>query len=89
MVRVMVSVLFFPAVDHRFKPQSGQIKTIDLVFAASPLSTLLEGMKGKIGWLGIKIMKMCLSGATYLSMNRCFIEQAQKRTKQTSSSSIH
>jgi len=40
-VRVMVSVLVFPVVNHRFKPQSGQIKTIDLVFAASPLSTLL------------------------------------------------
>ena len=36
---VIVSVLASSAVDRGFEPRSGQTKTIQLVFVASPLST--------------------------------------------------
>ena len=35
----MVSVLASSVIDRRFEPRSGQTKTINLVFVASPLST--------------------------------------------------
>ena len=47
----MVSVLFSSAVDRGFEARSGQInaKTIQLVFAASPLSTHYEGEIAETG----------------------------------------
>ena len=61
--------------DHGFEPGSGQIKTIKLVFAASPLSMQHYGVRAKTGWLKIRIMYQ--SGATCLSTDCYFSELAQ------------
>ena len=53
----------------RIKPN-----TIKRVFVASPISMQHSGERGKIGWLGIRIM--CPSGATCLSADNFFSELA-------------
>jgi hypothetical protein len=54
----MVNVLASSVVDRGFEPQSGQTKTIKLVFFASPLSTQHYGEGAKTGWLGIGIISI-------------------------------
>jgi hypothetical protein len=49
-------------------------KTIKLVFVTSALSTQHSEERANIGWLGIRIM--CLSEATCLPADCCFIELA-------------
>ena len=44
-------MLVSSAVDRDFEPQSGQTKTIELIFAASVLSTQLSAVRAKTGWL--------------------------------------
>ena len=70
----MVSVLASSAVDRGFEHRSGQPRTIQLVFVASPLSTQHYGERAKIGWLGIRIM--CSNGVTFLPADCCFSELA-------------
>ena len=53
----------------RIKPN-----TIKRVFVASTISMQYSGERGKIGWLGIRIM--CPSGATCLSADIFFSELA-------------
>jgi len=52
------------AVDCDFEPRSGQLKTVKLIFVASPLSMQYSGERAKTGCLGIRII--CLSGVTCL-----------------------
>ena len=59
---VMVSVLTRSAVDHRFKPLSGQTK--DYKIGICCFSAKHAGERVKTGWLGIGIMFP--SGATCL-----------------------
>ena len=67
---VMVSVLDSSAVDRGFEPLSGQTKDfkIGICFLPTKHAAL------RTGWLGIRIM--CSSGATCLSADCCFSEQA-------------
>jgi hypothetical protein len=60
----MVSVFALSTIDREFEPRSNQTKTITLVFAVSPLSTWLSGVRAKSGWLGIRTM--CPTIATYI-----------------------
>ena len=62
---VMISVLASSAVDREFNPRSeGQTKYYK--FIAPLISTHHLGGRAKTGWLGIRINKMCPSGATCL-----------------------
>ena len=66
---VMVSVLALSAIDHGFKPRSGQTK--DYKIGICCLSAKHAAL---ISWLGIRIM--CQSGVTCLSADCCFSEPA-------------
>jgi hypothetical protein len=55
-------------------PGRVKLKTIKLVFVASPLSMQHQGERTKTGWLGIRIM--CQSGAICLPTDCCFSELA-------------
>ena len=65
----VVTVEVFASSPDRIKPN-----TMKLVFVASPISMQHSGERGKIGWLGIRIM--CPSGATCLSAHTFFSELA-------------
>jgi hypothetical protein len=68
----MVSVLVSSAVDHGFKPKSGQ--TIDYKIGNCCLSAKHAALRieRKTGLLEIRII--CPSGATSVSANCCFSE---------------
>ena len=73
----MVSVLVSNAVDRVFEPRSGQTKDYKIgIFCFS----------AKHAALGIRIL--CSSGATCLSMDCCFIEQALCKSNSAYWSSI-
>ena len=71
-VMIIVLVLSMSVVDCGFEPRSGQLKTVKLIFVASPLSMQCSGERAKTGCLGIRIM--CLSGVTCLPAYCCFSE---------------
>ena len=50
-----------------------------LVLLASSLNMLLQGVRAKTGWIGIRIMSA--SGATCPSTDCCFSELAPIKTK--------
>jgi hypothetical protein len=72
----MISMLALSVmpIDHGFEPERVKPMTIKLVFVASLLSTQHEGERAKTGWFIIRIL--CLSWATYLSVDSCFSELA-------------
>jgi hypothetical protein len=59
---------------HLECPDQVKPKTIKMVFVASSLSTQHKRDRAKTGWPGIR--KMCLSGATCLTVDCCFSELA-------------
>ena len=70
----MVSMLVSSAVDHGFKPRSGQTKDYEIGICCFSTKHAALRRKSKTGWLGIGIM--CLSAAPCLSDDCCFTELA-------------
>ena len=71
-IRTASVVLASSAVDHGFKPRSGQTKDYNIDICC--FSAKHEGVRAKTDWLRIRIM--CLSEATCLSTDCCFSELA-------------
>ena len=67
-------MLTLNAVDRGFDAPLSQTKNYQLLFVASPLSTLHGGVRVKNCWLGITIM--CLRGTTRLPSDFSFGELA-------------
>jgi len=61
----MVSMIASSVVDRGFEPRSGyKLQTINLIFAASLLSTHHSRVRAKTGWLGVRMI--CPSGMSCL-----------------------
>ena len=70
----MISVLTSSALDHGFKPQSGQTRLLESVFAVSLLKQVALRRKSK-QWL-LRIRLMCRCGAICQPADCCLSELA-------------
>ena len=53
----MINVIASNMVDRGFEPQTGQGKTVKLLFASSLLGMQHQGVKTNTGWHGIRKMR--------------------------------